>query len=184
MASIKTYLKRTIISQISYDHWSTFSHSIDPTCSRREVRKSLLMQSSSAVGLGIPFFFIHFQLQSISEILSGMAILTALLFGLLVLMFDTGLFLRQNRSEFKSAHDIKGVITDLRMNVTYAVLLSLFLLFFSVVASVTATPKSEGVDGGISWLWSPFLIALFVHFSYTLILILKRLRQAFNYIDR
>lgn len=133
----------------------------------------------------LPFFFFRFDLQGVGQLLSGVAVFTALLFGLLILMFNTGLTLRKDSSSFKNAHNLKRTVSDLRANVTYAAVVAITLaLILSIAAGVTTPATSTNADQGLGWGWTPPVVWLFIHLGLTLLTILRRLRTAFNYATR
>jgi hypothetical protein len=121
----------------------------------------------------------HLQLQSIGQILSGVAVFTGLLFGLLVLMFNTGVTLRKDSSAITNAHDLRGLVGDLRANTTYAAIVALLLAMLLVVAAIAVDDK-----GRAPWPFAPPVAYLFLHLGLVLMVILRRLRTAFNYITR
>ncbi len=129
--------------------------------------------------LAVPLLGWHVQVQGVGQLLSGVAVFTALLFGLLVLMFNTGLALRKDAKVLANAHNTRRVVADVRANTTYAAVVAIILAMTLVVAAAL-TPPSHG----LAWGWTPVLVFLFVHLALTLLTILARFRTAFNYITR
>lgn len=127
----------------------------------------------------IPLLFWHLELQSIGQILSGVAVFTALLFGLLVLMFNTGVTLRKDGAAIANAHGLRDLIGDLRANATYAAVTAMVLAMLLVAAAV-----SVNSEGRAPWGFAPPVAYLFLHLGLMLMTILRRLRTAFNYITR
>jgi uncharacterized integral membrane protein len=123
---------------------------------------------------------IDVQIGGIGQILSGVAIFTGLLFGLLVLMFNTGIALKKDRAVLENAHNATRVIDDARANVTYTALVALSLAVLLVIAAAS----DRSTDGILIWQWSMPLLWLGTHLTLNLFTILKRLRTAFNYITR
>ncbi len=72
---------------------------------RRDQRKAFAKYYLLPVLLALPFFFFRFELQGVAQLLSSVAVFTALLFGLLILMFNTGMTLRKDASSFRNAHE-------------------------------------------------------------------------------
>lgn len=166
------------------DHVETWSSSVGHQ-QLNERRRAALKYFGIPTALALPFLLFHFRLQGIGQLLSGVAIFTALLFGLLVLMFNTGIAVRKESAIFEHAHDLKLVISDLRANVTYAAVVSVCLsLLLAVAAAVTPPPSSSDPVGGLSWWWTPICIWLFAHLGLTMLMVLRRLRTAFNYVSR
>lgn len=122
---------------------------------------------------------IRVEIQGVGQVLAGVAIFTALLFGMLILIFNTGLALRRDGAVLASAHDTKRVIADLRANITYAAVVAITLAVVLVVAA-SLTPATEG----LAWGWTPVITWLFVHLGLTLLTILSRFRTAYNYLTR
>lgn len=129
--------------------------------------------------LAAPPLHWHLKIQGVGQLLSGVAVFTALLFGLLVLMFNTGLALRKDGQVLANAHDIRRVVADVRANTTYAAVVAITLAM-TLVAAAALTPPAHG----LGWGWTPALVFLFVHLVLTLLTILARFRTAFNYLSR
>lgn len=146
---------------------------------RRDKRDAL------AVSFGVPTvlagsLYVHrVQLSNLSALISGVALFTGLLFGLLILMFNTGITLRKDGEHFRSAHDLPLLIADLRASITWAILVSMSLTVVLVVAAST-TPSNEAA----CWGWTVASAWLFSHLAITVLGVLRRLRTAFNYITR
>lgn len=83
---------------------------------RRAAARYYLLPTVAA----LPLLKWHVEIQGVGQLLAGVAVFTALLFGMLVLMFNTGIALRKDGSVLASAHDLKRVVADLRANITYA----------------------------------------------------------------
>jgi hypothetical protein len=160
------------------DHVDTWTIRTGPDRTR-DVRSAALWYFVTPSALAVPFIFLHFSVNGVGQILSGVALFTGLLFGLLVLMFNTGITLRKDGGSLANAHDLQRVIADIRANVTYAAVTAMILASLLVVAAaVTPTNKS------LHWAWTPVFVWLAVHLGLTLLTILRRLRTAFNYITR
>lgn len=126
-----------------------------------------------------PLFWWSVEIQGVGPLLSGVAVFTGLLFGMLVLVFNTGITLRKDGSSLTSAHDVKRIIADLRANITYAAVTA-FALALTLVVAAALTPAAEA----LAWGWGPPVTWLFLHLGLTLMTILGRFRTAFNYITR
>ncbi len=127
----------------------------------------------------LPFLKWHVEIQGVGQLLAGVAVFTALLFGMLVLMFNTGIALRKDGSVLTNAHDLKRLVADLRANITYAAVVAIALAMVLVVAAALTPPTR-----GLAWGWTPLILWLFLHLGLTLLTILARFRTAFNYITR
>lgn len=131
------------------------------------------------LALAVPLLRWHVGVQGVGQLLSGVAVFTALLFGLLVLMFNTGLALRKDGKALANAHDTGRVVADVRANTTYAAVVAIVLAMTLVVGAALTPPVH-----GLAWGWTPALAFLFVHLALTLLTILARFRTAFNYLNR
>lgn len=118
-------------------------------------------------------------MRSAGQLLSGATIFTALLFGLLILIFNTAVTLRKDGDALTSAHDLRRLIQDLRANVTYAAAVAVVLALVLVAAAAVSPP-----GGALHWGWTPPVAWLALHLALTLLTVLRRLRTAFNYIAR
>lgn len=138
-----------------------------------------LLLAAIPVGLAI-YGCYEVRIGGLGPILSGVSIFTALLFGLLVLMFNTGVAVKKDRAVLDNAHGVAQVIDDARANVTYSALVALVLACTLVVAAASNRDPS----GILQWQWSVPLIFLGTHLMLNVLIILKRLRVAFNNITR
>lgn len=92
----------------------------------------------------LPLLRWHVEIQGVGPLLSGVAVFTGLLFGMLVLVFNTGVALRKDGSVLTSAHDLKRLIADLRANITYAAVTA-FVLALALVIAAALTPATQGL---------------------------------------
>jgi hypothetical protein len=129
--------------------------------------------------LGSVFYFAHVKLLGVGQLLAGVSVFSGLLFGMLILIFNTGLSLRKDAAAFASAHDVRRTIADLRANVTYTVIVAISLALLLVVAAASNNPAK-----GLPWGWTPFIAGLFLHLGLNLLTILARVRTAFNVLTR
>lgn len=170
--------RRLGLRTIVRDHVDTWSWRVGRE-GARERRRTALWYFAVPTAVAAPFLRWHLELQSVGQLLSGVAVFTALLFGLLVLMFNTGVALRKDRAQLSSAHQVQEVVADLRANVTYAILVAVSLSIVLVTAAAL-TPSSHG----LAWGWTPVIVWLFVHLGLTMLTILRGFRTAFNLITR
>lgn len=173
-AAMRRFGLRTVID----DHVQTWSLRVGverTSDMRRAAARYYLLPTASA----LPLVKWHVEIQGVGQLLAGVAVFTALLFGLLVLMFNTGITLRKDGSGLGSAHDLRRVVADLRANVTYAAVVAITLAMVLVVAAALTPPTR-----GLAWGWTPVILWLFLHLGLTLLTILARFPTAFNYITR
>lgn len=152
------------------------------------------------------FFFWHVQLASAAPFLAAMSIFTALLFGLLFLVFNLAVTIRKDGSAIENAHGLSMIVRDLRAIITYSIVVAVILVILLAVATqfstvpaastpaITATPGPsqtaapapvvpEGLPG-LFWIWTPFLVWFAVHLVLNILSVLTRFRTAFNYISQ
>lgn len=178
MVNVGSLERRVGLRQIVGEHVETWSMAVGPQRTHDRWASGLWYLAAPAVAT-LPFLRWHLELLGVSQILSGVAVFTALLFGLLVLIFNTGVTLRKDGHLFGNAHDLKGVVSDLRANVTYALVIALLLDVVLITGAAVTDPTM-----GLAWGWTPAIVWLFLHLGLTLFTILRRLRTAFNYITR
>lgn len=142
-------------------------------------RRAATWYYGTPLALAAPLLVWHVEVQGVGQLLSGVAVFTALLFGLLVLMFNTGLAVRKDAKALTNAHDTRRVVADVRANATYAAVVAIILAMTLVVGAALTPPVH-----GLAWGWTPLLVFLFVHLALTLLTILARFRTAFNYLTR
>ncbi|WP_436979996.1 hypothetical protein [Streptomyces sp. enrichment culture] len=127
--------------------------------------------------LGVPILlgatgaYLDWNISGVGNILAAFAILSGLLFNLLVLLFDVATkALEAQGNNFQNVR--LKLAKHLQANVTYALLVAL------VSAGVLGVASGMGMEEVNRWL-SGILIILFAHFALTLLMIMRRIRSAF-----
>ncbi|MGW5970024.1 hypothetical protein [Streptomyces sp. NPDC055186] len=110
----------------------------------------------------------HFGLYDVSKFIGGVGIFTGLLFGLLTNVFT--LSLRLQRDDELGEQETTKYVKELFSNVSWAVVVGLFLIVLLVICSAVSDPK-----GPIHWAWTGILVAIFLHLALTVLMSLKRL---------
>jgi hypothetical protein len=114
----------------------------------------------------------EFRVRGLEGILSGVSIYTALLFGLLIQIF-------QIKSRFLDRADSRAVAIkrndELESNVSYAVLIGIFTTGYLILV-VATTPK----DSSAGRIPSAIICVLIVHLILTLFMVLKRARLVYG----
>ncbi|MFJ6455615.1 hypothetical protein [Paenarthrobacter sp. NPDC091669] len=183
--AMMTIKERTGLLDVLRDNVETWSIRVGAE-RRKDQRRAfawyyLVPTTVSLVPVALAITHVHeIRVGGIGPILSGVSIFTGLLFGLLVLMFNTGVAVRKDRAVLENAHGVAQVIDDARANVTYSALVALSLA--CVLIAAAATNRSS--DGVLDWGWTVPLVWLGTHLLLNLLTILKRLRTAFNNITR
>ncbi|SEE74677.1 hypothetical protein [Streptomyces sp. Ag109_O5-10] len=110
----------------------------------------------------------HFGLYDVSKFIGGVGIFTGLLFGLLTNVFT--LSLRLQRDDRLGDEEATKYIKELFNNVSWAVVVGLFLIVSLVTCSTVSDPKKP-----VHWAWTGLLVATFLHLALTVLMSLKRL---------
>ncbi|MEV6868538.1 hypothetical protein AB0M44_47150 [Streptosporangium subroseum] len=112
--------------------------------------------------------------KGIDELMGGVAILTGLLFGLLIHIFSLALRVFDNE-RFSKTSRVTILIDELRSNVSYSCGVGLALT--SVLVCCAAF--DAGTSGTPPWV-SGVIAALFMHLILTLLMVVKRVRTAYK----
>jgi hypothetical protein len=126
-----------------------------------------------ALGAGVAFL-LNFQLKALEAAIGGMAIFTALLFGLLVQVFTLRIRVADS-SSLRADIRLGRLIDQLEANVSYAVLVGITL-----TAVLVVTAGVEGVQDAASPVASAVAGGVFLHFLLSVAMVLKRLRSAYS----
>lgn len=171
--------KRVLLNLVA-DHVDTFSISPVRSRARFERVRGYLVQLALPMVPAAAVLWWDVRVHGAGQLMSGLAVLTGLLFGLLFLVWTTGIQLRENRRWTASDH-VVTIVDDLRANVTYASMVSLLLVSALVIASATTAEPPEGQpDPGLDTWWSAGLVWLAVHLVLVLLNVLQRLRSAYS----
>lgn len=113
-------------------------------------------------------------MQDPASILAGIAIFTALLFGLLIHVFSLGLRVTDDPRTPRFGRTAT-LIDQLQANISYSVLIGIVATAMLIVAAAT-TPK----DKPIGTLLSSAIVAILLHLMLTVFMALKRTRAAYE----
>jgi hypothetical protein len=126
------------------------------------------------VTLGAVAFVTNFRFAEVDGILAGIAILTGLLFAMVIHVFSLGLRITDDpRIGTKSR--TSRLIDQLQSNVLYAVLVGIVTTVALSIAS--ATTESGHRTGKIM---TAVLVVLLIHMILMIMMILKRMRSAYE----
>ncbi|GAB3617402.1 hypothetical protein GCM10027416_19590 [Okibacterium endophyticum] len=181
------------------DSWTSLVGQPAKRARRRAVIYYYGLPSTVAAAL----LFWHIELTSVTPYLTAMSVFTALLFGLLFLVFNLAVTLRKDGGAIGNAHGLGTVISDLRATISYTIVVAVALVVLLAVAtgfmapdvSVTPTistptpttapaPAATAGDSVLHWGWTPALAWLALHLVLNVLKILERFRTAFNLISR
>lgn len=127
-------------------------------------------------GVGLVAALTGVRLYNVEAILAGAAILTGLLFGLLVHVLSLGLHLAGDEN-VKPGSLIARLTDQLRSNITWACAVGLVLTGFT--AAVGALSRDLTQTGSAPWA-TGVITALGLHLGLTLLMILKRIRSTYR----
>ena len=125
---------------------------------------------------GIVAALLGVRLYSLDPILAGAAIMTGLLFGLLVHVLSLGLQLAGDPKVTRGSR-LARLVDELRANITWACVVGLALSAITTV--VWAASKDLDQVGTNPWV-SGAIVALILHLGLTLLMILKRVRTTYR----
>jgi hypothetical protein len=126
------------------------------------------------IGAGFAAYLIHFRLGDPDGLLTGTAILTGLLFALVIHVFTLGLRITDD-PRIGDESRTSRLVDQLQANVMYSVLVGIVTTVTLAIATSTTVPTHR-----IGKWMSAVLVALLVHLILTLLMILKRMRSAYR----
>jgi len=163
-----------------YDSWTDLSGRAAQRARRRVAVRYFVVPTVVAS----PFLVWHIEMPTVAPFLTAMSVFTALLFGLLFLVFNLAVTLRKDSESIASAHDLPALVEDMRATITYTIVVAITLVAALTLASVLLTTTTPGPLTGYGWAWTPILVWGGTHLGLNLMKVLERFRTAFNYISR
>jgi hypothetical protein len=119
-----------------------------------------------------------FQLRELGAYIAGVAIFTALLFALVIYVFQLRVQLLSNPTVPRDGKLVE-FIDQLFANVNYAVVVGVIATAAATIAATTSNDK-----GYVNGLWSGLLTALSLHLMLVVFMCIKRVRAAYREISR
>lgn len=113
----------------------------------------------------------------VGELLGGMAILTGLLFGLVVWTFQLRMTAGANPAQQSS---VTSFLDELFANVLYSVLVGILTVALIVAETSFQVDPSGVADPRAGQWWTAVLLVVISHFLLTLAMCLKRVRAAYH----
>lgn len=117
-------------------------------------------------------YFVDFRVKGAEGVLAGVAVYTALLFGLIVHVFQ----LRMRMIDQQSSHSrLAELIDELETNMSYTILVGIVstgVLIYAIAASDKDSP--------VNALLSAIIVFLLLHLVLSLLMILKRTRSVYK----
>lgn len=144
----------------------------DRTGAVRPLDIAVFVGLPAIAGLGI--WFSGFRMRDIAAVLAGLAVFTALLFGLVIFVFQLRVQIKDDGRDLARPR-ISTLIDETFANVTYSVVVGLATTVVAVIAAAIA----QGTDGTPSWI-SGILAAMGLHLVLTILMCLKRIYSAYE----
>lgn len=119
-------------------------------------------------------YYLKIRFQDLGGIMNGVSIFTALLFGLLIHVFQLGLRLTDD-PRVTNGSRVMRLIDQTQANIAYSVLVG--LVTASAVGVVSATTEKDHAPGRLP---SAILAALLVHLVMIILMALKRTNAAYR----
>jgi hypothetical protein len=170
---------KTSVSLIIRDHYATFT----------DVRTNSARKLDYAVPVGAPLALgvvvvaCNIRLQGVSDFIAGMAVFSALLFGLLLYIFQ--LRMQVSDDPRLSPRPRNGTLVDqLFANVAYAALVGVIATGLLIVASSLRHADTNGVLPPLDRWWSGLVTVACLHVLLTVAMCLKRTRTAYLELTR
>lgn len=124
-------------------------------------------------GVGLILGFSEFRLHDIASMLAGLAVFTALLFGLVIFVFQLRVQVKDDGRD-RQRPKLASLIDELFANVTYSVIVGIVTTVFAVIAA------SISDDAGAPVWISGVVAALAFHLVLTILMCLKRVHSAYQ----
>lgn len=118
------------------------------------------------------------RLRDMASFIGGVAVFTALLFALVIYVFQLRMALLDNPNVPRDGA-LVGFIDQVFANVNYAVVVGVITTALGMAAAVSA-----GDDGRSSRVWSGVVVAFGVHLMLVVFMCIKRLRAAYREIRK
>lgn len=126
------------------------------------------------IAVGVASFLFHVRIRDADGILAGVAILTGLLFALIIHVFTLGLRITDD-PRISDQSRTSRLVDQLQANVMYSVLAGIAATIALGIGVSTTVP---GIRIG-RWM-SAVLVTLLAHLILNLLMILKRMRSAYR----
>jgi len=167
-------LGRLGITELAVDHFRTF-RVLTPAGSSRRSPLDWIVFVGLPVIAGAASGAAGVELRSSDALLAGTAIITGLLFGLLIHVLSLGATVRAD-ARFPRDSRMAILVDELRANVAWACAVGLLLSGgLALVGAFTVRP-----EGGVDQWVTGAVIAGGTHLALTLLMILKRIRSTYE----
>lgn len=139
----------------------------------------VVIQYLLPVVAGVACYLGQFHLQGVGDVIAGLAVLAALLFALVIFVFQLRLQLA-NDPRVPKGGLLPTLVDELFANVAYAVLIGLSAVVVSLAASSTRSLDERGNLEPLNAIWSAVLVVVAVHLLLTVGMCLKRTHSAYR----
>lgn len=126
------------------------------------------------IALGGGIWWIGFRLNDIGSVLAGLAVFTALLFGLVIFVFQLRIQIKDDGRD-RDRPRLAEMVDETFSNVTYSVIVGIITTTCGLIAAGVA----DTVTGAPVWI-SAVLVALSTHLLLTILMCLKRIHSAYQ----
>lgn len=154
------------------DHYGTL---VDQNAPNRPHLPDYFTLIGVPAGIGV-WVGLAFKFTDMQSYIGGVAIFTALLFGLVIHIFQLRMQLLSN-SQVPRDGSLIDFINQLFYNVNYAVVIGVIATVASMAAAVTADD-----NGRVNGIWSGIVAALGAHLMLVVFMCIKRIRAAYRQI--
>lgn len=155
------------------DHFATFLGTY-----RRPIWPTIFLQLVVPALAGLAVWHFEVRLRGAPELIAGVSVLAALLFGLVIYVFQLGVDVR-GREKGKVPPRLPSLIDQLFQNVLYAVLVAIALLVVFIVAAQFEGPTAKGASSSLPVGWSVGIVVISAHLLAVISQCVKRTRRAY-----
>lgn len=130
------------------------------------------------LGCAVVSYLFGVRLRGIGEIISGVSVLTGLLFALIVYIFQLRLQVAADPRVVRGGR-LTTLLDELFSNISYAVIVGLA----TSITAITAASLRNGEGQAPIWI-SALVIAAGIHLVLTVLMCMKRIREAYRTMTR
>jgi hypothetical protein len=136
--------------------------------------RDLILFLGLPIAVGGAMWWAGFRMKDVASLLAGLAVFTALLFGLVIFVFQLRVLIKDDGRD-RDRPRLAALIDETFANVTYSVIVGITTTVLGVVGAALAD-KDKGAP---VWL-TAVLAALCVHLVLTILMCLKRVNSAYQ----
>ncbi|MGU3652511.1 hypothetical protein [Mycolicibacterium sp. A43C] len=129
------------------------------------------------VAVGLAVLYADFRMKDTAAMLAGLAVFTALLFGLVIFVFQLRVQIKDDGRD-RERPRLAKLVDYTFANVTYSVIVGIVTTVVAVVTAAISDPEL----GAPAWICA-LLTALALHLVLTILMCLKRIHSAYQQIS-